>query len=454
MRKGAFTDTMSDSLSIDLATITSLCKRRGFIFQSSEIYGGIESIWDYGPLGVELKNNIRQHWWNHMVWKRPDMVGLDSSIIMHPNTWKTSGHVSNFNDPLVECSSCNKRWREDELEELICPSCNSKLDQPKMFNLMFKTQMGPITETATEIYLRPETAQGIFVNFNNVLKSSRKKIPFGIAQTGKAFRNEITTRNFIFRTREFEIMELEYFVNPNDADKWFNYWTNESLTWIQSLGIQKSNLRTREHQKSELAHYSKATSDIEYKFPWGWGEVSGIANRTDYDLKSHSSATNSNLSYFNESEKKHFIPYVIEPTFGLDRIIFMLLVDAYTSEEVSTSSDKPEERVLLKLSPVISPTKIAILPLSKNDSLIKIAHEIYTNLVSSNTIIGQIEYDDTQSIGKRYRRQDEIGTPFCITIDFQSLEDQTVTIRTRDSMNQIRSPIESLASTLQKKFTM
>ena len=445
---------MSDSLSVDLATITSLCKRRGFIFQSSEIYGGIESIWDYGPLGVELKNNIRQHWWNNMVWKRSDMVGLDSSIIMHPNTWKTSGHISNFNDPLIECSSCNKRWRDDELEKPICPSCNNKLDQPKMFNLMFKTQMGPITETSSEIYLRPETAQGIFVNFDNVLKSSRKKIPFGIAQTGKAFRNEITTRNFIFRTREFEIMELEYFVNPTDAEEWFNYWTTESLTWIQSLGINESNLRIRQHQDSELAHYSKATSDIEFKFPWGWGEVAGIANRTDYDLKSHSSATNSNLSYFNESEKKHFTPYVIEPTFGLDRIIFMLLVDAYSSEEIPTSSNKIEQRILLKFNPVISPIKIAILPLSKNDNLIKIAHEIYNNLVSSNNIIGRIEYDDTQSIGKRYRRQDEIGTPFCITIDFQSIEDQTVTIRTRDSMDQIRSPIESLINTLQEKFTI
>ena len=445
---------MSDSLSVDLATITSLCKRRGFIFQSSEIYGGIESIWDYGPLGVELKNNIRQHWWNNMVWKRSDMVGLDSSIIMHPNTWKTSGHISNFNDPLIECSSCNKRWREDELEKPICPSCNNKLDQPKMFNLMFKTQMGPITETSSEIYLRPETAQGIFVNFDNVLKSSRKKIPFGIAQTGKAFRNEITTRNFIFRTREFEIMELEYFVNPSDEEEWFNYWTTESLTWIQSLGIQKSNLRIRKHQKSELAHYSKATSDIEFKFPWGWGEVAGIANRTDYDLKAHSSATNSNLSYFNESEKKHFTPYVIEPTFGLDRIIFMLLVDAYSSEEIPTSSNKIEQRILLKFNPVISPIKIAILPLSKKDSLIEIAHKIYDDIVSSNNIIGRIEYDDTQSIGKRYRRQDEIGTPFCITIDFQSIEDQTVTIRTRDSMDQIRSPIESLINTLQEKFTI
>jgi len=373
---------------------------------------------------------------------------------MHPNTWKTSGHISNFNDPLIECSSCNKRWRDDELEKPICPSCNNKLDQPKMFNLMFKTQMGPITETSSEIYLRPETAQGIFVNFDNVLKSSRKKIPFGIAQTGKAFRNEITTRNFIFRTREFEIMELEYFVNPSDEEEWFNYWTTESLTWIQSLGIQKSNLRIRKHQKSELAHYSKATSDIEFKFPWGWGEVAGIANRTDYDLKAHSSATNSNLSYFNESEKKHFIPYVIEPTFGLDRIIFMLLVDAYSSEEIPTSSNKIEQRILLKFNPVISPIKIAILPLSKNDNLIKIAHEIYNNLVSSNNIIGRIEYDDTQSIGKRYRRQDEIGTPFCITIDFQSIEDQTVTIRTRDSMDQIRSPIESLINTLQEKFTI
>ena len=445
---------MSDSLSIDLATITSLCKRRGFIFQSSEIYGGIESIWDYGPLGVELKNNIRQHWWNQMVLKRSDMVGLDSSIIMHPNTWETSGHISNFNDPLIECSSCNKRWRNDELEKLICPSCNNQLDEPKMFNLMFKTQMGPITETSSEIYLRPETAQGIFVNFDNVLKSSRKKIPFGIAQAGKAFRNEITTRNFIFRTREFEIMELEYFVNPSDAEEWFNYWNTESLKWIQSLGIDESNLRIRQHQDSELAHYSKATSDIEYKFPWGWGEVAGIANRTDYDLKSHSAATNSNLSYFNESEKTHITPYVIEPTFGLDRIIFMLLVDAYTSEEVSTSTNKIEQRVLLKLNPIITPIKIAILPLSRKESLIEIAQGIYNDLVSSNTIVGRIEYDDTQSIGKRYRRQDEIGTPLCITIDFQSLEDQTVTIRTRDSMDQIRSPINSLVTNIQEKLTI
>ena len=445
---------MSDSLSIDLATITSLCKRRGFIFQSSEIYGGIESIWDYGPLGGELKNNIRQHWWNHMVWKRSDMVGLDSSIIMHPNTWETSGHISNFNDPLIECSSCNKRWRNDELEKLICPSCNNQLDEPKMFNLMFKTQMGPITETSSEIYLRPETAQGIFVNFDNVLKSSRKKIPFGIAQAGKAFRNEITTRNFIFRTREFEIMELEYFVNPSDAEEWFNYWNTESLKWIQSLGIDESNLRIRQHQDSELAHYSKATSDIEYKFPWGWGEVAGIANRTDYDLKSHSAATNSNLSYFNESEKTHITPYVIEPTFGLDRIIFMLLVDAYTSEEVSTSTNKIEQRVLLKLNPIITPIKIAILPLSRKESLIEIAQGIYNDLVSSNTIVGRIEYDDTQSIGKRYRRQAEIGTPLCITIDFQSLEDETVTIRTRDSMDQIRSPINSLVTNIQEKLTI
>ena len=346
---------------LDIEKIASLCKRRGFIFQSSEIYGGLASTWDYGPLGVELKRNIKDHWWNTMVWEREDMVGLDASILMHPETWRSSGHLESFTDPLVECKSCNKRYREDHLEEQICPECGGDLGDPRLFHLMFKTFMGPVEEDASIVYLRPETAQGIFVNFTNVVNSTRKKLPFGIAQIGKAFRNEITTGNFIFRTREFEMMEIEYFVMPGQDEEIHDQWINDCLSWYHDLGISENKLRVREHDQDELSHYAKATYDIEYHFPWGWGEIQGIANRTDYDLKSHMEASKERLTFFDEESGQHVIPYVIEPSAGVDRAVMAVLVDAYDEESHETPSGKTETRTVLRLSPAIAPVKVAIL---------------------------------------------------------------------------------------------
>ena len=430
--------------SVDLKTITSLCKRRGFLFQSSEIYGGLASTWDYGPLGIELKNNIKASWWRNFVWSRNDIVGLDSAILMHPDVWKVSGHVENFSDPLVDCVSCRKRWREDQLESKNCPDCDGELTDVRLFNLMLETNMGPIKDENSSVYLRPETAQGIFVNFENVMKSMRLKLPFGIAQLGKAFRNEITTGNFIFRTREFEMMEIEYFVNPGEDEQTHLKWLDDFKNWYSDLGINSDNLRIREHKKTELAHYAKATSDIEYKFPWGWGEIQGIANRTDYDLQAHSKQTGQKLSYFDEKSSKHVVPYVIEPSAGVDRIFMAILLDSYHEEDVSTSDGKSDKRVVLKLSSELAPIKVAVLPLSRKDVLSNLANQIHQEIKSSGVTTGIVEYDDSQSIGKRYRRQDEIGTPICVTIDFDSIDDKCVTLRFRDTMEQIRVPMSNL----------
>ena len=440
---------MVDSVaSVDLEKLVSLCKRRGFIFQSSEIYGGLSSTWDYGPLGAELKRNIKDSWWRKFVWERDDVVGLDSSILMHPDVWRASGHVDSFTDPLVECKECHQRWREDQLEERVCPACGGELTEARNFNLMFKTFIGPVENDASVAYLRPETAQGIFVNFENVLNSTRKKLPFGIAQIGKAFRNEITTGNFIFRTREFEMMELEFFVAPGQDEDWHKRWIEDCLGWYTGLGVSKERLRVRAHDTAELAHYAKATHDIEYSFPWGWGEIQGIANRADFDLKAHAEASGTSLDYYDDQTKERFTPYVIEPSAGVDRALMTFLVDAYTEEEAPTASGKVESRVLLKLHPEIAPVKVAILPLSRNEKLVPLAREVYDRVRGSGAAKGYVQYDDAQSIGRRYRRQDEIGTPLCVTVDFESLDDKAVTIRDRDTMEQARVAIDDLPSEL------
>ncbi|MCJ7426262.1 MAG: glycine--tRNA ligase [Dehalococcoidales bacterium] len=423
--------------------LVSLCRRRGFIFPSSEIYGGLSSCWDYGPLGVELKRNIKQAWWRAVVQRRDDMVGLDTSILMHPQTWEASGHVEGFSDPLVDCKSCHKRWRSDELEGDKCPDCGGELTEPRLFNLMFKTFIGPIEDEASVVYLRPETAQGMFVNFENVLNTTRKRLPFGIAQIGKSFRNEVTTGNFIFRCREFEQMEIEFFVKPGTDKQWFDYWVEERLKWYVSLGIKKENLKLRQHAKEELAHYARECYDINYLYPMGWAEMEGIANRGDFDLVQHAKSSGKNLSYYDEESKEHIVPYIIEPSAGVDRTALALLCDAY-DEDVADG----ESRVLLHFHPSIAPIKVAVLPLSRKETLTPLAKEVYAELRQH----WMVQYDEVQSIGRRYRRQDEIGTPFCVTIDFQSLEDRQVTIRERDSLRQIRVPIESLKNTLQTKL--
>ncbi len=428
---------------VNMEKIVSLCRRRGFIFPSSEIYGGLSSCWDYGPLGVELKHNIKQAWWQAVVQERDDVVGLDASILMHPQTWEASGHLQGFADSLVECKSCHLRWRVDDLGDSNCPACGGELTEPRLFNLMFKTFMGPIEDAASVVYLRPETAQGIFVNFENVLNTTRKKLPFGIAQIGKAFRNEITTGNFIFRTREFEQMEIEYFVKPGTDKEWFDYWTEERLNWYVKLGIRRENLQLRQHAKEELAHYARECYDIDYLFPMGWSELEGVANRGDFDLVQHASYSGKNLDYFDEETKERFIPYIIEPSAGVDRSVLAFLCDAYDEE-----SAEGEIRVLLHLHPNLAPIKVAILPLSRRERLVEVAKQIYADLRQC----WMAQYDDAQSIGRRYRRQDEIGTPFCVTIDFQSLEDEQITIRERDSMRQIRVPISELRTTLAAKL--
>jgi len=424
-------------------TIVSLAKRRGFVFQSSEIYGGLASTYDYGPLGVELKRNIKDAWWRTFIHQREEIV--DTAILMAPQVWEASGHVAGFTDPLVECKNCHHRFREDQLEAKTCPDCQGNLTEAKQFNLMFKTFLGPVEGNAAQTYLRPETAQGIFVNFQNVLNSTRNKLPFGIAQIGKAFRNEITVGNFIFRTREFEQMEIEYFVMPGTDEEWHQHWVEECLRWYLGIGISKDSLRVREHGPKELSHYSKATRDIEYAFPWGWGEIQGISNRTSFDLEVHSKNSGVRLDYFDEETKKHHVPYVIEPSAGVDRIFLTVLIDAYTEEDVISTEGKQTNRTLLKLHPSLAPIKVAILPLSRNDRLVPKAREVY-NMVRSHFVT---QYDDSQSIGRRYRRQDEIGTPLCVTVDFDTLTtDDGVTIRNRDSMDQVRVKIPDLIPTL------
>jgi glycyl-tRNA synthetase len=428
---------------VNMETIVSLCKRRGFVFQSSELYGGQASCWDYGPLGVELKRNIRDAWWRSVVQERDDMVGIDASILMHPQVWEASGHLQGFTDPLTECKGCHRRWRADEAKDGRCPSCGGELTEPRMFNLLFKTFMGPVEDSASTVYLRPETAQGIFVNFENVLATSRKKLPFGIAQIGKSFRNEITPGNFIFRSREFEQMEIEYFVKPGTDEQWFRYWLEERFNWYVNLGIKRQNLRLREHMHHELAHYAKCCYDIEYLFPMGWSELEGIANRGDYDLSRHSQFSGRSLTYFDEESGQHITPYVIEPSAGVDRSLLAFLLDAYDEEP-----DKEGIRVVLRFHPTLAPVKVAVLPLSRNPRLQPLAREVYNRLRRC----WLVQYDDAQSIGRRYRRQDEIGTPLAVTIDFQSLEDNQVTIRDRDTMKQIRVPLGVLEETLERKL--
>ncbi len=427
----------------DMERIVSLCKRRGFVFPSSEIYGGLASCWDYGPMGAELKRNVKNAWWKAMVQERADVVGLDTSIMMHPEVWVASGHVQGFTDPLVECRACHLRWRADEIKSQRCPSCGGELTEPRMFNLMFKTSMGPVEEEGSTIYLRPETAQGIFVNFENVVTTSRKKIPLGIAQIGKSFRNEITTGNFLFRTREFEQFELEYFVKPGTDGEWLDYWVKERFDWYVKLGMRKENLRLREHDKDELAHYARACYDIDYLFPMGWSELEGIANRGDFDLVQHARQSGRDLSYYDAEAGEKYVPYVIEPSGGVDRSVLAFLIDAYDEEEV-----EGEKRTVVHLHPSLAPIKVAVLPLSRNERLTPLAREVHKQLSPGF----MTDYDDSQSIGRRYRRQDEIGTPFCVTIDFESLEDKQVTIRDRDSLAQIRVPIEELPKTLEAKL--
>ena len=416
-----------------MENIVNLCKRRGFVFPSSEIYGGFASTWDYGPLGIELKRNIKEAWWRDMVTSRENIVGIETAALMHPKVWQASGHVEGFSDPLVDCRVCKQRFRTDHILDGLCPSCGSKdLTESRQFNLMFKTFVGPVEEEAATAYLRPETAQGMFVNFQSVLQTARMRLPFGIAQMGKSFRNEITPGNFIFRTREFEQMEMEFFVKPGTDEHWFEYWREERLSWHIKQGLKKENLRLRDYPKEELAHYAKACSDIEYNFPFGWGELEGIANRTDFDLKQHMTASGKDLTYFDDETRDHYLPYVIEPAVGVDRIFLILLIDAYDEEEA-----EGEKRVVLRFHPKMAPIKAGVFPLLRKDGQPEKALEIRDILKRQFPVL----YDQAGSIGRRYRRQDEIGTPYGITVDHQTMKDQTVTLRDRDLMTQVRIPI-------------
>ncbi len=427
----------------DMDKILSLSKRRGFVFQSSEVYGGLGSTWDYGPLGVELKRNVKEAWWRTVVSERDDVVGLDAAILMHPRVWEASGHVENFSDPLVECRQCNRRFRQDQLETPNCPVCGGEFTEPRRFNLMFRTFMGPVEDSSNEVFLRPETAQGIFVNFQNVQTTTRKKLPFGIAQIGKAFRNEITPGNFTFRTREFEQMEIEFFVKPGTDEEWLQEWVNDRFNWYVNYGIRAENLRLREHAGDELAHYAKATYDIEYRFPWGWGELEGIADRADFDLGRHKEFSGEDLTYFDDEIHERYLPYVIEPSGGVDRATLAFWLDSYDEEP-----DGKDTRTVLHLHRALAPVTVAVLPLSRNERLAPTARSVY-DLVRRRF---NSQFDDAQSIGRRYRRQDEIGTPYCVTVDFDTLDDQAVTIRDRDTMAQERIPISGLLDVLQDRF--
>jgi len=434
----------------DMDDIVRLSKQRGFIFPSAEIYGGFRSTYDYGPLGVLMLRNVKNAWWRSMVQMRHDVVGLDAAILSSPRIWEASGHLANFTDPLVDCRSCKERWRADHLEPspadgvLHCPNCDSTdLTEARAFNLMFKTHAGPVEDEGSVAYLRPETAQGHFVNFMNVLQTSRKRPPFGIAQIGKSFRNEITPGNFVFRTREFEQMELEFFVPPEEAGEWFEYWCTERLQWYVDLGIPREMLRLRPHDPEELSHYSAATSDVEFLFPWGWGELEGIANRTDYDLKAHAAASGEKLEYFDQASGERYVPYVIEPAAGATRTMMAFLLAAYSVDEVAG-----EQRSLLRLHPRIAPYQVAVLPLSRKDTLVPVAQEVLSLLQP----IAMCDYDETQSIGRRYRRQDEIGTPLAVTVDFDSLEDRAVTVRDRDTTAQVRVPIADLVTEVRSRL--
>ena len=435
-----------------IETVVNLCKRRGIVFQSSEIYGGLRSAWDWGPLGIELKRNIKAQWWHSMVHLRDDVVGLESSILMSPKVWEASGHVATFTDPLVECTNCHHRFRADHIDlDKACKNCgqSSTWTEPKQFNLMFKTHMGPVEDSSNAVYLRPETAQGMFVDFKTVQQTSRKRVPFGIAQQGKSFRNEITPGNFVFRTREFEQMEMEFFVKPGTDDEWQDYWLKERMRWYTDLGMTESNLRLREHEADELSHYAKRTYDIEYNFPgMGWSELEGIANRTDFDLKQHSEHSGEDLSYFDPDTEERYIPYVIEPAVGVERPLMAFLIDAYSEDEAPTASGKMEKRTVLKLDKRLAPIKVAVLPLSKHADLVPVAEKVAAAIRPHFVT----DIDITQAIGKRYRRQDEIGTPFCVTIDFETLEDNQVTVRERDTMEQKRIGIDAVVEFVRERF--
>jgi glycyl-tRNA synthetase len=427
-----------------MSTIVSLCKRKGFIFQSSEIYGGLNSCWDYGPLGVELKRNVKEAWWRAMVTNRRDIVGLDAAILMHPKVWEASGHLSGFTDPLVDCKGCKERFRADHLQDLTkCPKCGGELTGVRKFNLMFKTFMGPVEDQSAVVYMRPETAQGIFVNFLNVQQASRLKPPFGIAQIGKSFRNEITPGNFTYRTREFEQMEMEFFVPAADDQTWYEYWRGQRLSWYKSLGIKPEKLQLREHAKDELAHYAKACCDVEYEFPFGWSELEGIANRADFDLKQHSSASGKSLAFFDEETKLRTFPYVIEPAAGADRATLAFLVDAYDVDK------EDAQRVIMRFHPALAPIKAAVLPLVKKEGMPEKAEKIYKDLLDNSV---RAAFDVSSAIGRRYARQDEAGTPFCITVDGQTLEDDTVTVRERDSRQQYRIASTASVEVISKKL--
>ncbi len=455
-----------------MESIVGLCKRRGIIFPSSEIYGGIGSTWDYGPVGVLLKNNVKAAWWRAIVQERDDMVGLDAAILMHPDVWKASGHITSFNDPMVDCKKCKRRFRADHLVESMakeedavertaeqlkdlekalegvkCPECGGELTSMRQFNLMFRTFMGPVEDSAAVVYLRPETAQGIFVNFKNVQAATRKKLPFGIAQIGKSFRNEITPGNFTFRTREFEQMEIEFFTRPEEAEQWYNYWLDERFNWYVKHGIKKENLRLRPHGEDELAHYARACSDVEYLFPIGWSELEGIANRTDFDLKAHMDESGKDLSYFDETTNERVVPYVIEPSGGVDRTLLAFLSDAYEEIEGGRGDAGAEVETVLRLNPRLAPYKAAVLPLAKKGGLPEVAQDLYKEISKCYSA----DYDEARSIGRRYRRQDEVGTPWCITVDFDTLEDQAVTIRDRDTMEQVRVSLPQVKNWLRDK---
>jgi glycyl-tRNA synthetase len=437
---------MAQTQEVTLEEIVALCKRRGFIFQASEIYGGIANTYDYGHYGVLLKNNVKGEWWRAMLQERDDIVAIDSAIIQNPRVWEASGHLEGFTDPLVQClGECKRRWREDDLREaqpegpLKCPQCGGDLSEPRRFNLMFETYLGPVQDDAAKAYLRPETAQGIFINFKNVLQFARRKPPFGIAQIGKSFRNEITPGNFIFRTREFEQMEMEFFVPPAEAPEWHRRWMDIRMSWYTELGVRPDRLRLREHGPDELSHYSTATSDVEYLFPIGWSELEGIANRGDYDLTQHAKFSGEKLEYFDQESGESYVPHVVEPAAGVDRSLLAFMVDAYETEEVEGRT-----RTVLRLHPRLAPVKVAVLPLVSKAGMPEKARALYEEIRHRIPA----EYDEGGSIGRRYRRQDEIGTPWGVTVDGESMEDDTVTLRDRDSLEQIRIPIDGLADEL------
>jgi glycyl-tRNA synthetase len=452
-------NTVSNEHGASMDKIVSLCKSRGLVYPSSEIYGGLSATWDYGPLGVELKKNIQESWWKEMVRRHDNIVGLDAAIMMHPRTWEASGHVENFSDPLVDCKKCKTRFREDHLQEKwtekkiedgSCPECGGELTEARQFNLMFTTHMGPVAESGSLIYLRPETAQGIFVNFKNVVDTSRVKIPFGIAQVGKAFRNEITTKNFIFRTCEFEQMEMQYFVKPGTEDEAFEEWKAKRMAWyIERLGINPERLRFHEHGPKELAHYAKVAFDIEYEYPFGWQELEGVHSRTDFDLKRHGEFSGKEINYLDPADNSRYIPYVIETSSGLTRSVLVALMDAYHEETIGEDKNgNPDVRTVLHLHPDIAPVKVAVLPLVKKDGLAEMGQKIEKDLREDFATF----YDQGGAIGRRYRRMDEIGTPFCVTVDYDTKEDNTVTLRFRDSMEQVRIPIEGLADRIRMEI--